>query len=89
MVRNLGAKPSFLKDVLAQVTTEGAITLIREQGYEEVFEILARKGEERCKRYLRGQVEEVGIVITDIEGNPLGLGPVARKIGGELDWAIK
>jgi cobalt-precorrin-5B (C1)-methyltransferase len=85
----LGAKPNFLKEILTQVTTEGAVNLIRKQGYEEVFEILARKGEERCKSYLRGQVEEVGIVITDIEGNPLGLGPVARKIGGELDWAIK
>lgn len=85
----LGAKPAFLKEILAQTTTEGAITLIKEQGYEEIFAILAEKGEERCKRYLRGQVEEVGLVITDIKGDPLGLSPGARRIGGELEWAIR
>lgn len=84
----LGASPSLLKELLSQTTTEGAITLVKKHGYERLFPLLAREAEQRCELYLRGEEVQVGVVMTDINGRLLGMGPKACRIGGELGWQI-
>lgn len=82
----LGAPPALLTKVLEQTTTEGAIELIKSHGYERLFPLLAEEGEKRCRLYLRGEDVEVGMVITDLKGELLGMGKTAEMLGRDLGW---
>lgn len=84
----LGAPPQMLKEMLQQTTTEGAVSLVKEQGFAHLFPLLAREAEKRCALYLRGKEVQVGVVMTDLKGGFLGMGPKAAQIGGELGWQI-
>lgn len=84
----LGAPPSLLEELLSQTTTEGAITLVKEHGFEHLFPLLAREAEKRCELYLRGEEVQVGVVMTDINGGLIGMGPKACRIGGDVGWQI-
>ncbi|HHW07497.1 MAG TPA: cobalamin biosynthesis protein CbiD, partial [Clostridia bacterium] len=84
----LGAPPGFLREILGQPTTDGAVALIKSRGYEEVFSLLAGAGERKCRRYLRDAAVQVGIVLTGSQGELLGLGPAASMIGREIQWQI-
>lgn len=82
----LGAPPALLTKVLEQTTTEGAIELIKSHGYERLFPLLAEEGEKRCRLYLRGEDVEVGMVLTDLKGELLGMGKTAEMLGRDLGW---
>lgn len=84
----LGAPPGFLREILAQATTEGAVALIKSRGYEEVFSLLAGEAERKCRLYLRGAPVQVGVALTGGRGELLDLGPAAASIGREFGWRI-
>ncbi|NLW23640.1 MAG: cobalamin biosynthesis protein CbiD [Clostridia bacterium] len=85
----LGATGSLIQEVLDQTTTEGAVTLIKNAGFSELFEVLAEKGEKRCKRFLKTESLEIGLVMTDMQGNPLGISSGAKRLGGKHRWHIR
>ncbi len=85
----LGATGSLIQEVLDQTTTEGAVTLIKNAGFSELFEVLAEKGEKRCKQFLKTDSLEIGLVMTDLQGNPLGISSGAKRLGGKHRWHIR
>lgn len=85
----LGATGSLIQEVLDQTTTEGAVTLIKNAGFSELFDLLAEKGEKRCKQFLKTDSLEIGLVMTDLQGNPLGISSGAKRLGGKHRWHIR
>ncbi|TCO79497.1 cobalt-precorrin-5B (C(1))-methyltransferase CbiD [Marinisporobacter balticus] len=75
----LGAPITIIESLFECVTTEAAIEIIKEKGYEKVFETLGEKAEKRCESRVYDQLE-VGIIMFSMDKKILGVGPRGRKM---------
>ncbi|QXM05650.1 cobalt-precorrin-5B (C(1))-methyltransferase CbiD [Crassaminicella indica] len=75
----LGASTKVIEELFECVTTEAAIKIIEENGYERVFEVLCNKAENRCKSRAYDQLE-VGIIMFSMDQKILGVGDRAKKL---------
>ena len=75
----LGAPQSLIEEIFSCVTTEAALTLIEENGYESIYEILCTQAEHRCMQHVYGSLE-VGIIMFSMDKRILGLGPNGKKL---------
>lgn len=75
----IGASKEVIKKVFQCVTTEGAVNLIEEYKYHEVYGILCRKAEERCISYTHENLE-IGVVMFSMEKGLLAIGDKAKEI---------
>ena len=81
MIANLammGAGKSILEKIDRCLATDAMIPLIRDSGYESVFDILAQKAASRAYKYLRVGGMAIEVYIFDIESNLLGHGEVLK-----------
>ncbi|SHK31955.1 cobalt-precorrin-5B (C(1))-methyltransferase CbiD [Tepidibacter formicigenes] len=67
----MGAPKEFLREIYICPTTEAAIELIKESGYEDVYNIIANKGKEKVLQRLDKNIE-VEMIIFSMELNILG-----------------
>lgn len=76
MVSNLalmGANIEFLKKIDSCVTTDAMIPIIKEYGYEDVFDIIAKKCVARAKKHIRDDENsfEVSVYLFSMDGELL------------------
>ena len=79
MISNLalmGGSLDILKEIDSCVTTDAMIPIIKENGLEEVFDILCEKAADRAWKYLREGKEKIEITVHmfSMEGELLGSG---------------
>src|SRR3712207_5382021 len=77
MIANLalmGADKSLLDKIDGCITTDAMIPIIRDSGYEGVFDILAQKAANRAYKYLRSGGISIDVYMFDMESNLLGHG---------------
>lgn len=67
----MGASLELLQEVDACVTTEAAIKLIDEAGMNAVYEVIAKKCQQRAIEHLRAEGIEVEIIIFSMAGEEL------------------
>ncbi|MBR5009854.1 MAG: cobalamin biosynthesis protein CbiD [Clostridia bacterium] len=67
----MGAPKELLEDVMASVTLDGVIPLIREAGYEEVWSRLCKAASMYCEARVKGALR-IGTIMLDGQGNRLG-----------------
>ena len=84
----LGAKQEMISQVLTANTTETIMELVKEQGLEEVYDVLAQRAVKRCQQHVKNKLT-VGVVFIDIAGNILAADDNARSLGAQLKWTIK
>lgn len=77
----------LIKNVMEQITTEGACKIIAENGFSEIWEDIANKATERSERYLFSQAK-VGIVLLGDRENILYINERAKEIGEYAGWKI-
>ncbi|QEK11812.1 cobalt-precorrin-5B (C(1))-methyltransferase [Crassaminicella thermophila] len=75
----LGGSCEFIEELLECVTTEAAIEMIKQRGYEKVFEALCNKAENRCKTRVYDELN-VGVIMFSMDKKILGVGIQAKKI---------
>lgn len=68
----MGANVEFLREIYNCPTTEGAMELIEDGGYEEVYNVIANKGREKVLEYLNDDDTDVEIIIFSMDGRTLG-----------------
>ena len=74
-----GLKSSEVRRILESNTTDEAITIIAENHFERVYNIIAQRASIRAKRYIFSEVE-IGTALVDRYGNILGTDEVANNI---------
>lgn len=62
----MGASPSELKKIITSNTTEEAVDLIYDMGYEKIFDTLAEKITEKCRQRTHHRIQ-LGTVIFSME----------------------
>ena len=67
----MGADLETLQKVAACVTTEAALEVIQEAGYEKVYGVLAQKCKERALMHLRTDEIEVEVILFSMAGEEL------------------
>ncbi|AOT72384.1 cobalt-precorrin-5B (C(1))-methyltransferase CbiD [Geosporobacter ferrireducens] len=75
----LGAPQSLIKELFNCVTTEAALTLIEENGYESLYAMLCTKAEQKCMQHVYESME-VGIIMFSMDKRILGIGPNGKKL---------
>jgi cobalt-precorrin-5B (C1)-methyltransferase len=83
-----GATSSIIREILDCTTTEAAMPIIEQNGWQSVYGILAERASKRAMKYVFNDLV-VGTVIVTLQGEILGLDDNAREIGGQLGWTIK
>ncbi|MFW5976738.1 MAG: cobalt-precorrin-5B (C(1))-methyltransferase CbiD [Bacillota bacterium] len=61
---SFGVDKKLVNNILQAATTEQAYTLIKEAGYNRVFRKLAERIQERCRKYVKKQLEIKVIIFT-------------------------
>jgi len=82
-----GLPQDAVRQILAMATTEEALPLIRQYHLERVYDILAARAALRSERYVFQEIK-VGVVMTTLKGEILGMDDTARKIGEDFGWHI-
>lgn len=67
----LGAGQKLLLRIGECLTTDAMIPIIREAGYERVFEVLAKKAAEKAYSYIRQEGIEIEVYMFDMDSNLL------------------
>ncbi|WZL71777.1 cobalt-precorrin-5B (C(1))-methyltransferase CbiD [Clostridiaceae bacterium 35-E11] len=75
----LGADAKVIEAVFNCVTTEAAVELIDQKGYQKVYEVLCNQAEKRCKQHVYDQLE-VGIVMFAMNQRIIGVSNKAEKL---------
>ncbi|SHJ04996.1 cobalt-precorrin 5B C1-methyltransferase [Geosporobacter subterraneus DSM 17957] len=75
----LGAPQSLITELFDCVTTEAALSLIEDNGYESVYEILCDKAEEKSAQHVYNQLE-VGVIMFSMDKRILGVGKKGKKM---------
>lgn len=75
----LGAPQPLIEELFNCVTTEAALTLIEENGYQSLYEMLCTKAEQKCMQHVYGSLE-VGMIMFSMDKRILGIGPNGKKL---------
>lgn len=75
----LGASKEIIEKVFECVTTEGAVNVIDEYNYADIYKLLCKKAEERCISYAYEKLE-VGVIMFSMEKGLLAIGERAKGI---------
>lgn len=83
----LGATPGLIKEVLDANTSEEALKILRDNGMNEVLNLVAARAAKRAMEHVFGELK-VGVVLFDMGGNVLATDENAVEIGREMNWRI-
>ncbi len=83
----MGASKETVKAILDCSTTEAAMPIIEKNQLSSIYTYGAERATVRAERYVAGEAE-VGVVISTLDGNILGLSERAKEIGGVEGWNI-
>ncbi|MEW9122161.1 MAG: cobalt-precorrin-5B (C(1))-methyltransferase CbiD [Thermotaleaceae bacterium] len=75
----LGAPQALIQSIFDCVTTEAALTLIEEAGYQEVYDKISEKAEEKSKEYIYHQMD-IGVVLFSLDKRILSIGPKGKMM---------
>ncbi len=78
-----GAPREIIRDIMDNVTAEGAADLLKARGLQKVFNRLAEAASRRSQEYVKNQLK-VGTILLNFEGEILGMDHRAVEIGGKL-----
>lgn len=67
----LGASYDIIKNIEDCITTDAMIPIIKNNGYEKIFEVLAEKSVNRAKRYIRDDKIDIEVWLFSMEGELL------------------
>lgn len=74
-----GASREVIEKIFECVTTEGAVDVIEEYAFDEIYKVLCQKAEERCLAYTHGELE-VGVIMFSMGKGLLAVGDKANDI---------
>lgn len=75
----MGASKEVIEKIFECVTTEGAVDVIEDSGFDGVYNILCKKAEDRCAGHIHDELE-VGVVMFSMEKGLLAIGEKAKDI---------
>jgi len=81
------APTKLIKEVMEQITTEGACKIIEENGFGKIWKDIAEKASERSERYLFSQAK-IGTVLLSDRKNILFVNEKAKEIGELAGWTF-
>jgi cobalt-precorrin-5B (C1)-methyltransferase len=83
----MGAESEVVKALLEANTSEEALGILKETGYDEVMSLVAAKAAKRAREHVFGELK-VGVVMFTMGGEVLAVDDNAREIGREMGWQI-
>jgi len=75
----MGASKELIEKIFECVTAEGAVDVIEAYNYDEIYNRLCRKAEEKCLSYTHDELD-VGVIMFSIEKGLLAIGEKAKDI---------
>ena len=83
-----GMPAEGVQRILQAVTTEEALPVIEEYGFQSVYQVIAARASYRAERLLFNRLQ-VGTVLVTLQGKLLGMDEKAKEIGRDFGWQIK
>lgn len=81
------SRPS-VKAILAATTTEEAFPIVRRENLWRLWNILAARASLRAERYVFQRLR-IGVVMTTLRGEVLGMETNAKRMGRDFHWNIE
>lgn len=82
-----GAGPAVISSILASVTTEAIVKVLKGENLMQVLDMVAERASFRASEYVRGDLV-VGTALLSMQGEVLAADLKARLIGRELGWQL-
>ncbi len=83
----LGMQQADIRQLMENVTVEGALELVGEKGFGSVYPLLAARAGQRAMEHTHGELK-VGTVLLNMAGEVLGMDDAAREIAAGQGWKI-
>jgi cobalt-precorrin-5B (C1)-methyltransferase len=83
-----GLPQAAVASILSMATTEEAMSVIDSYGLQHVYDVLAERAGIRAERYVF-QAMRIGVALTTLQGELIGMDDTAREIGADFGWNIR
>lgn len=77
-----GGSSEIVRSIFYSNTTEEALGIIKDNGFEDVFQFISDRAARKCTEYTYSKVD-VGVVLFDMDGSVLSMDSNAKKSLGE------
>lgn len=75
----MGASKEVVEKIFKCVTAEGAVNVIQDSGFDEIYNILCKKAEQKCMSHIYDELE-VGVIMFSMDKGLLAIGEKAKEI---------